>query len=213
MPAQIDLTRFAPRARGFLEELAANNSRNWFRFQKGRYDAEIKRPAERLLDMLVPILEEQTGQPVRSKLFRPHRDVRFSEDKTPYHAHLHAAWSVPDGRGWYFGLSPDYATAGAGVMSFDDEQLMRWRDAVSGPEGDRMAQLLSQPAARIDAPELETVPAPYPDNHPHQTLLRRKSCVVWVDDLFDQLEPDPVAGLAAAFDHLRPVQDWLGTHL
>lgn len=213
MPAQIDLTRFAPRARGFLEELAENNDRNWFRCQKSRYDAEIKRPAERLLDTLVPILEAQTGQPVRSKLFRPHRDVRFSEDKTPYHAHLHAAWSVPDGRGWYFGLSPDYATAGAGVMRFDDEQLVRWRTAVSGTQGDLLAELLTRPAMRMDAPDLETVPAPYPGDHPHEALLRRRGCVVWVDDLFDRLAPDPAAGLAAVFEHLEPVQDWLGCHL
>ena len=122
------------KVRNFMEELARNNDREWFRAQKARYDSEVKRPAERLLLSVTRWLESANGLPVRSKLFRPHRDVRFSQDKTPYYTHLHAAWSVPDGRAWYFGLSPDYATAGCGVMAFDEAQLLRWRRAVDGPQ-------------------------------------------------------------------------------
>lgn len=139
MSAQIELNDFALRARHFLHDLAQNNDRDWFRRHKARYDAEVRRPAERLLDAVAPALEQTAGMPVRSKLFRPHRDIRFSEDKTPFYAHLHAAWSAPDGRGWYFGLSPDYATAGAGIMRFDAEQTARWRATVAGPIGAELA--------------------------------------------------------------------------
>lgn len=213
MPAQIELCNFAPQVRNFMEELARNNDREWFRAQKARYDSEVKRPAERLLLSVTRWLESANGLPVRSKLFRPHRDVRFSQDKTPYYTHLHAAWSVPDGRAWYFGLSPDYATAGCGVMAFDEAQLLRWRRAVDGPAGAHFETLVTGTGVRMDAPDLAEVPAPYPPDHPRAALLRRSGCVLWLDDLFDALSPDPGAGLTAAFGRLQPLQDWLSDHL
>ncbi|MCR8546852.1 TIGR02453 family protein [Salipiger sp. P9] len=213
MPAQIELADFAPRARNFLKDLAENNDRGWFRAQKTRYDTEVRRPAERLLDLVARSLETATGERVRSKLFRPHRDVRFSDDKTPYHTHLHAAWSVPDGRGWYFGLSPDYATAGGGVMRFDAPQTERWRSALDGPPGPALDGLLSELGARLDPPDLDTVPAPYRGDHPRAELLRRTGCVVWLDELFDALSADAEAGLTGAFARLQPLQDWLADNL
>ena len=78
---------------------------------------------------------EALEQALKVRLFRPHRDVRFSDDKTPFYTHLHAAWTLPGGRGWYFGLSPDYATAGAGVMAFDGDQTLAWRQSVAGVAG------------------------------------------------------------------------------
>ncbi|MGR3375658.1 TIGR02453 family protein [Salipiger abyssi] len=213
MSARSDLSDFAHRARDFLHDLAQNNDRGWFRTQKARYDAEVRRPAERLLNAVTPALEQTAGMPVRSKLFRPHRDVRFSEDKTPFHPHLHAAWSAPDGRGWYFGLSPDYATAGAGIMGFDAEQTARWRAAVTGPAGAELAARLERIDGRLDPPEREQVPPPFPEDHPQAALLRRTGCVIWLDDLFDTLAPDPATGLVDAFGRLAPLQEWLSEHL
>ena len=43
MPTPVDLIDFAPTVRAFLDELSQNNNRDWFRRQKGRYDAEVKR--------------------------------------------------------------------------------------------------------------------------------------------------------------------------
>ncbi|MAU45501.1 MAG: TIGR02453 family protein [Yangia sp.] len=213
MPAQMKLCNFAPQVRNFMEELARNNDREWFRAQKARYDSEVKRPAERLLLSVTRWLESANGLPVRSKLFRPHRDVRFSQDKTPYYTHLHAAWSVPDGRAWYFGLSPDYATAGCGVMAFDEAQLLRWRRAVDGPAGARLETLVAETGVRMNAPDLAEVPEPYPPDHPRAAFLQRSGCVLWLDDLFDALSADPGVGLTAAFGRLQPLQDWLGDHL
>ncbi|WP_417720923.1 TIGR02453 family protein [Salipiger sp.] len=213
MPTPVDLIDFAPTVRAFLDELSQNNNRDWFRRQKGRYDAEVKRPAERLLDTIAPRLEAETGKPVRTKLFRPHRDVRFSEDKTPYHVHLHAAWTVPDGRAWYFGLSPEYATLGAGIMSFDEEQLENWREAVASGAGNDLTAMLDDLDARIGEPELDEVPDPWEADHPNADLLRRKSLVVWLDGLFDALTPDPAQGLDPALDRLNGVQDWLARNL
>ena len=213
MTAQIELTHFAPQTRRFLIDLAANNNRDWFRRNKLRYDSEVRRPAERLVDRLSERLAAATGRPVRGKLFRPHRDVRFSKDKTPFYTHLHAAWTLPGGRGWYFGLSAEYATAGAGVMAFDADQTVAWRHSVSGSAGDALATLLARLDARLDPPSLDAVPAPYPASHPRADLLRRSGCVAWYDGLFEALAQDPEATLEQSFARLSPLQDWLARHL
>lgn len=214
MTAQyMELSTFACTVRRFLAELDANNNRGWFRAQKARYDQQIKRPAERLIEQVAPGIEQAIGQPVRTKLFRPHRDVRFSEDKTPYHTHLHASWTVTDGRGWYLGLSTDYATAGAGIMSFDLEQLDHWREAVSSEQGAELCDILEALGGRIEPPVMERVPDPYDPDHPRAELLRRKGLIVWYDDLYDDLSQNPEATLAQIFDRLTPMQLWLARHL
>ena len=213
MAEMVDLEGFVPRVRTFLSDLAANNTREWFKAHKADYDATLKRPAERLLTELAPVLAGQSGQPIRTKLFRPHRDLRFSTDKTPYHTHLHMAWSAPDGRGWYLGLSTSYATAGAGIMQFDADQLDRYRAAVDDEAGAELQTVLSQGQWRLDPPTLKRVPVPYDADHPHGEFLKRKGLVVWRDDLEDALSDAPVTALEQVFTAMAPLQHWLNDHV
>ncbi|EIE49082.1 hypothetical protein AL036_20380 [Salipiger aestuarii] len=209
MTTQDERSDFAPRARGFLTDLAAHNDRDWFRAEKPRYDAEVRRPAEHLVARVATALAGQTHSTVRAKLFRLHRDVRRSEDKTPFYTHLHASWTPPDGHAWYFGLSPEYAAAGTGVMQFDNAQARDWARAIDGPQGDALAALLHDLNARLDPPELDAPPEPFACDHPHADLLRRTGCVVWIDGLYGALCDDPEAALLTAFDRLAPIHDWL----
>lgn len=209
MADPIDLTHFHDRSRAFLRDLSDNNDREWFRAHKARYDSDLKRPAERLLADLTPDLEALGQAPVKTKVFRPHRDVRFTEDKTPYQTHLHILWSHDDGRGWFFGLSPDYATAGAGLMHLTGETLTKWREAVAGPDGAALQKLLDTNGWRVDAPELKRVPSPFAADHPNAALLLRKGLVAWRDNLDTALQEDPRAALHRAFADLAPLQDWL----
>ncbi|MEO9779174.1 MAG: DUF2461 family protein [Sedimentitalea sp.] len=86
--------RLIPDARAFLGELAANNNRAWFTAHKNRYDSELKTPATLLVDQIAHDIGRDMGLTLTPKLFRPHRDVRFSNDKTPHHTHLHMLWSL-----------------------------------------------------------------------------------------------------------------------
>lgn len=209
MVEPVEYSRLYPDAAAFLNELAAQNSREWFQSNKSRYDAQLKRPAERLLADIGHWLTADIGVEPRRKLFRPHRDLRFSEDKTPYHTHLHMMWSLPDGRVWMLGISPDYATLGAGIMAFESAQADRWRAALDGPEGDDLAALLAAQGWRCDPPELQRVPAPYPADHRHAALLRRKGLVAWQDNLESALTEDLPGTLRSTMGAFRPLIDWL----
>jgi uncharacterized protein (TIGR02453 family) len=71
----------------FLRALAANNEREWFKARKGTYEDAVKAPLELLLLDGARRLEHAglplTARPKKSR-FRIHRDLRFTDDKTPY---------------------------------------------------------------------------------------------------------------------------------
>ena len=167
-----------PDTRAFLADLAQSNTRDWWQAHKQDYDSRLRDPARALLDDLAPRLGARS-----TKLFRPHRDVRFSKDKTPYHTHLHMMWSAGDGPAWLFGISPGYIRLGVGMMAFDKGTLTAWRAHVDA-EGPALAADLAALTDRgytLDPPELKRVPAPYDKGHPQGDLLRRKSLTVWRD--------------------------------
>lgn len=196
---------FVPEALAFLGALAANNDRDWFARNKKRYDRDVKRPAEALLGELGARLEARTGAGQTPKLYRIHRDLRFSKDKTPYNTHLHLQWTDSDtGIAHLFGVSHDYVCAGVGAIGFDKTALGRWRDAVAGEDGAGLARLIDAAVAaghRLDPPALKRVPAPHPQDHPRAQLLRRKGIALW-HDLTDVEQAHPVAALDAAFARL-----------
>ena len=179
-------------ARAFLGDLASNNTRDWFNAHKKTYDGRLKRPALLLLDVLSGSLRDLTGTPIKTKLFRPNRDVRFSKDKTPYNTHLHMLWSMPYGPGFFFGIGLDYLRVGAGLMAFDGPRQAEWRDANDrSDEFERLIKDFIKSGYITDPPELKRIPTQYSKDHPRGDLLRRKSCVIWrdldADGIVDQL--------------------------
>lgn len=172
-----------PEARAFLTTLAANNTRDWWQAHKQTYDDTLKASAQALLDDLTAPLAALTDAPVTSKLFRPHRDVRFSKDKTPYNTHLHMMWQVeagaPQNPVFFFGIGLDYVTAGAGMMGFDKPVLENWRKMVD-LDTDRIMGVVDEVEGagfNLREPELKRVPSPYDQDHPAARLLRMKGCV------------------------------------
>ena len=200
-----------PDARKFLGDLSRNNSRDWFSTQEQRYEDQLKAPAQLLMEQIAGDIARDGGPALRLKVFRPHRDVRFSRDKTPYHTHLHMLWSAdrpgPSQPGFFFGISPDYVTLGGGVMGFDKPALEAWRASVDAQDGATLAQMISEVTQRgfaLRDPELKRVPAPYPVDHPRADFLRRKSLTVW-RELPESDWHEPLRHLRSAFAELAPL--------
>lgn len=200
--------RLIPDARAFLSELEANNTRDWFTANKARYDAQLKQPAIALLEDMRPRITKMTGLDAGTKLFRAHRDVRFSKDKRPYNTHLHMMWPLlgeaRQNPVFFFGIGLDYVTAGAGVMGLDKPVLADWRNLVD-LDTDRILGVIAGLKAAgyaLRPPELKRVPAPFDKDHPAGDLLRMKS-VSASRDLGAQ--PNLVTALDRAFDDLWPL--------
>jgi uncharacterized protein (TIGR02453 family) len=106
---------FRPQALDFLRRLARRNTREWFERHRAVYETEIRDPLRALVEemdvRLARLAPELTGDPRRS-IFRIHRDVRFSADKSPYKTNAACQFYHQDaGRG----AGQDAAGAGAGL--------------------------------------------------------------------------------------------------
>jgi uncharacterized protein (TIGR02453 family) len=211
-----------PDAQAFLVELSANNNRDWFNANKATYESTLKAPALLLIDQVAHDLGRQSGQVLRPKLFRPHRDVRFSKDKTPYHTHLHMLWKI-GGTGektdrdpaLFLGISPDYVRIGGGMMGFDKTTLPRWRALVDGDFGDHVQAELDTLAAQgltPNDPPLKRVPSPFAKDHRHGALLRRKGLAVWGDLSAPQTKA-PQLAMSELFQTLVPLMELMQDNL
>ena len=140
----------------FYAGLEADNSRAYFHAHRADYDEAVKAP---FLD-LSTVVEHEFG-PLH--VFRPHRDVRFSRDKSPYKT---AAAAVTEGRGgtsYYVQVSAEGLMAASGYYMPAPDQLERWRVAVDGRAGVSLARAVDSLRARryeVGAHEtLKTAPA------------------------------------------------------
>jgi len=174
-------------AQTFYTALSDNNTKEWWAQNRATYDEHLKPAALALLDEIAPKLAHIADSPVACKLFRPHRDVRFSKDKTPYKAHLHMMWAldVPARQTpvFFFGIGTDYVTAGAGLMGFDKPVLEDWRKFVDldTPRISRIIGAVEAKGFALRDPALKRVPSAYPADHPAARLLRMKGCVASKD--------------------------------
>ena len=86
---------FSDEAFAFLRSLAENNDRDWFKARKGDYERELKTPLQLLVGDGARRLSEAglslSGHPTASP-FRIHRDMRFTDDKTPYKTNVGAVF-------------------------------------------------------------------------------------------------------------------------
>lgn len=199
-------------AQGFLRALGANNTRDWFQAHKADYDTRLRDPARRLLDVMTPRLEDLTGYPITSKLFRPNRDVRFSKDKTPYKTHLHMMWTPDTGArqnpALFFGIDAQTVTVATGMMTFEKEVLADWRkmlDLDGAYIAGKIAPALQEGYA-LWPPALKRVPAPFGKDHAFGDLLRHKGLVVGGHpDLSGALHDK----LVSSYEAIWPVSDML----
>ena len=110
----------------FYEGLEADNTKTYWTAHKAAYEAHVAAP-------LLALLEELAPEFGTAKVFRPYRDVRFSNDKTPYKTHQGAVIH-PEGRGgraWYVQISADGLRVAGGCWRLESDQVARYRRAVA----------------------------------------------------------------------------------
>ncbi len=98
----------------FLSELRWNNNKNWFNDNKNRYkqvQEEFNYFTEQLIIGIESFDPSVSGLTVKDCTYRIYRDIRFSNDKTPYKTHI-GAYICPKGKksgfaGYYFHLEPE----------------------------------------------------------------------------------------------------------
>ncbi len=171
-------------ALAFFHELSENNRKEWFEPRKEHYQKSVRQPAELLCEIVGDNISRLTGVGHSGKVYRIHRDVRFSKDKSPYNTHLHMIWSAKGAGegspGWFFACSPTMLTVNMGTPSFKGEQLLRYRNMIDA-HGDELEEALKAAGAAFSPwgeEPLKRTPAPFSDDHPHAILLKRRSLIL-----------------------------------
>ncbi|MET1088974.1 MAG: DUF2461 domain-containing protein [Arthrobacter sp.] len=195
----------------FYEELRDNNTREWWLENKDRYQTLVRDPFTALLAGLEP----RFGP---GKVFRPNRDIRFSQDKSPYKTAQGAFASVQEGVGFYLQVSADGLLVGGGYHSHTPAQLARYRNSVDASgTGEALRHILGAVSAAgfvVEGEKLRTVPRGYPQDHPRAELLKHKSLSAAADLGQPAWLATPAAAqeIAALWEELRPLVDWVGRH-
>ena len=173
-----------PKAARLVTELAVRQDKAWYAEHKPEIDALVYAPLRALLEAAKPRIERlYPRQTVSVKVFRIHRDVRFSKDKSPFKDHASGVILVgPDqepgsGAGaLYLQIGPEEGAA-AGRWAMEGETLARYRRAVLQKGGEiskLLRPLLAKGYVVISAQQLARAPKGVDPAHPHANLLRHK---------------------------------------
>ena len=157
----------------FFDGLEEDNSREYWLAHKAVYDEDVRAP----LELLLAELADEFGE---SKIFRPNRDVRFSNDKSPYKTNIAATL----GGGGYVSLSGAGLGVGTGMYWMAPDQLERFRAAIdddrTGTQLEQLAAERRKAGVEVSAHDsLKTAPRGYPKDHPRIELLRLKGLITW----------------------------------
>lgn len=224
---------FSPDTLQFLAELRANNTRDWFAQNKQRYERNVKQPTQDFAEHFAKFMQERHQSAMRARVFRLHRDIRFSKDKTPFNTHVHlACMDVATGAAWMVGLEPverangqtgDASPTGRlhlgyGCLVFSKPRLEAWRAGVAGAGAADLEQALSEAAERLTAglslrindPSLKRVPAGFDPSDPGGAWLRRKAFCVWIEGLSVDLAMGESAldAITKSVTDLEPLRAW-----
>ncbi len=209
---QARFTGFGLQAISFWHELEADNSKAFFDSQRETYEHDIRAPLEHLLAEVA----DEFGD---GKVFRPNRDVRFSNDKSPYKLHAGAVVGSEDGTVHYLQVSGEGLSTASGYHQMSPAQVRRFYEAVddddAGPELETLVEAAGPAGAIIGGSELKTAPRGYPADHPRVALLRHKGLTLsrsWPEHKWLHTR-EALRRVTGLWHESADINDWLARHV
>lgn len=172
----------------FLTELKENNYKEWFHAQKPVYD-EAKKEYEQFVSTFIHEacqIDTTIGMPEpKDCIFRIFRDIRFSNDKTPYKTNFGAYVARGGGRksefaGFYVHIEPGQSMLAGGVWMPQPDILKSIRNDiyhhVDEFKGIIQTENFKKHFDKISEEDmLKTAPKDFPKDWPDIALLKYKS--------------------------------------
>lgn len=209
----------------FLSELKENNNKEWFDLNRDRYQ-ECRKKVLFLTELIIHEagkFDPEIGiQNPKDCLFRIFRDVRFSNDKTPYKTNM-GSFIAKGGRksvsaGYYLHIQPGASFVGGGSYCPPADALKAFRTEIfDHPE--EFKGLIDKESFKKIYPEmyddkLKTAPKGFPKDFPDLDLLKYKS-FAFTSTLSDsEMKSDVlVEKILGSMKELYPVNRFLDTAL
>lgn len=220
----------------FLQQIAANNNTAWFHDHKDFYlqaKNEFERGVTQAIAAIAAFDPSVAHLTPKDCCYRFNRDIRFSQDKSPYKRHF-GAYIAAHGKkafhgGYYIHVQPDHSLLAVGAYCLPTNILtaMRneimgnidlWREAVENkPFVDTYGRVgegewddddnLSDRGFGIA--RLKKAPRDFPADYEHLQYLKMKDYCCWlkVDDNFFA-RTDWTAEMSRLFRIAKPMMDF-----
>jgi uncharacterized protein (TIGR02453 family) len=206
---------FGPKVRVWFKGLEADNSRQYFLATRDFFEESIREQVEALLTELSATFGGEV------KMFRQHRDIRFSRDKSPYKTNTYGVLYGSDiaAEGLYASISANGLVAGSGYHMMARDQLERYREGVAderrGPELAGHVAEAQASGLELWGDSLATAPRGYPTDHERIELLRRKSLTLGARLKFGRGigRSDGLDFVTETWRGAAPVTGWLDEHV
>lgn len=200
----------------FFEALHANNNRPWFAGHKSQYQ-EIRAEWIAGVNAITALISEEWPEvrhtEASQNTYRIYRDIRFSNDKTPFKTHISSSIGNPALRGQHTGI---YLEAGfpttdtgvwGGIWNPERDVLRKLRRAISD-NAEEFLEIVNNPellrlyGRQWGGRALKTAPKGYAKDHPMIEYLRLndigKFCPITPATFADPQWPEILA------EHIRP---------
>lgn len=203
----------------FLKKLTKNNDRDWFNEHKEEYLAgheNMVEFADGLLKMMNKHDNIETSSGKKS-LHRIYRDIRFSQDKTPYHTFWAGGFKRATKQlrgGYYFHIEPGNSFVGGGFWGPNPDDMARIRQDIDFNYED-WYKIINNKAfvntfGELKGEQLVTAPRGYHLDHPAIDLLRYKQYLLKHDFTDEEvLSADFVSKANEVFKKMRPFFDYM----
>jgi uncharacterized protein (TIGR02453 family) len=210
----------------FLTAIKCNNNREWFIGNrplylnaKNNYESFVQEVINEIINF-DPILR---GLEVKSCVYRFNRDIRFSNDKSPYKSHF-GAFIVRGGKkngdrlaGYYFHVEPGRSILAGGAYMPPSPWLTAIREKID-ESPDELVKIIKAKNfvkyfGELSGEKLKSAPKGYPKDHLHIELLKLKSYLV-ENEVKDKmvLSNDYFDHVINVFKAMKPLNDYLNEY-
>ena len=212
----------------FLDDLKANNNRDWFLDNKKRYEVFKKDYHQLITDFLnamKPLDPTLEMLEVKNCSFRINRDIRFSKDKSPYKDHL-GIWLSSGSKGmnrsgYYIHIARSGSFIAGGFYCPEAEDLKKVRKEIAYFYED-LEEILDntdfkkefRDFDRNETNTLKNPPKGYEKDHPAIEFLKLKSFETSQKfDIEEITKKDFVSKMIQKLIVLKPLNDFINRAL
>ena len=207
----------------FLKDLSNNNNKEWFDNNRSRYIAAKNNFEVFVQNIIQEIIEFEPilkGLEAKSCIYRINRDIRFSNDKTPYKTNF-GALIIKGGRknffkypGYYLHIEPDNCFLAGGAYMPSPDWLAIIREKISD-QPDRFLKIINNAEfqkqfVEIKGEKLKKAPKGFDPAHKQIGLLKHKS--YYIDKQIEEkqvFESDYLKYILNVFRIVKPLHDFL----
>jgi uncharacterized protein (TIGR02453 family) len=210
----------------FLKQLSRNNNKEWFEKHRTEY-LRAKTNFESFVQILINEITEFDpvikGLEAKNCIFRINRDVRFSNDKSPYKTNM-GAFIVKGGKkngdkyaGYYFHIEPGKSMLAGGAYIPPALWLTAIREKIDD-EPERLLAIINNPLfkkyfVKLEGEKLKKAPKGFSPDHKYIELLKYKSYLA-MQEVNDKqlLGNDYLKYSSNVFEAMKPLNDFLNEY-